>query len=224
MIKEIYKGLKIDFHPASFIIGGSWIDEYAKELGERKTFDFIYNNIKKHKNPVFVDIGANIGIYSFINKNKGFKIYAFEPNPVAYLALQENLKLNQTNTEIFNVACGSEDSNMFLTPIDIIWQAGMVAITDQDTYLPTKVVRVEDYVKEKVTHVKIDIEGFEPEALKGMERILKEDGPTLFLEINEEYLNAYQWTKDGLVEYLQSLGYNEGKVIDLNNYIFEKSK
>ena len=72
MIKEIYKGLKIDFHPASFIIGGSWIDEYAKELGERKTFDFIYKNVTKHKNPVFVDIGANIGIYSFINKNKGF--------------------------------------------------------------------------------------------------------------------------------------------------------
>jgi hypothetical protein len=100
----------------------------------------------------------------------------------------------------------------------------MVAITDQDTYLPTKVVRVEDYVKEKVTHVKIDIEGFEPEALKGMEIILREDSPTLFLEINEEYLNAYQWTKKGLVDYLQSLGYDEGKVIDLNNYIFEKSK
>ena len=49
MIKEIYKGLKIDFHPASFIIGGSWIDEYAKELGERKTFDFIYKNIKKQE-------------------------------------------------------------------------------------------------------------------------------------------------------------------------------
>ena len=141
-----------------------------------------------------------------------------------FLALQENLKLNKTNTEIFNVACGSEDSNMFLTPIDIIWQAGMVAITDQPTYLPTQVIRVEDYVKEKVTHVKIDIEGFEPEALKGMEIILKEDGPTLFLEINEEYLNAYQWTKKGLVDYLQSFGYDEGKVIDLNNYIFEKSK
>ena len=55
MIKEIYKGLKIDFHPASFIIGGSWIDEYAKELGEIKTFDFIYKNVTKHKNPVFVD-------------------------------------------------------------------------------------------------------------------------------------------------------------------------
>ena len=224
MIKEIYKGLKIDFHPASFIIGGSWIDESGNELGERKTFDFIYSNIKKHKNPVFVDIGANIGIYSFINKNKGFKIYAFEPNPVSYLALQENLKLNQTNTEIFNLACGAEEGDLFLTPIDIIWQAGLVSITDQKTHIPTKLVRVDHIVKEKVTHVKIDIGGFEPEALKGMERILREDGPTLFLELNEEYLPAYQWTKDGLVEYLQSLGYNEGKVINLNNYIFEKSK
>jgi hypothetical protein len=41
----------------------------------------------------------------------------------------------------------------------------MVANTDPPTYLPTKVIRVEDYVKEKVTHVKIYIVGFEPEAV-----------------------------------------------------------
>jgi FkbM family methyltransferase len=224
MIREITKGLKIDFHPASFIVGGSWIDEYATELAERKTFDFIYKNIKKHKNPVFVDVGANIGIYSFINKDKNFKIYAFEPNPVAFLALQENLKLNNTNTEIFDVACGSEEGNLFLTPVDIIWQAGLVSITDTKTFLPTKVVKIDDIVKEKVTHVKIDVEGFEPEVLKGMERILMENTPTIFLEINEEFLKAYQWDTKLLLEYLDSLGYDSGTLIDFNNYVFEKKK
>jgi hypothetical protein len=57
-----------------------------------------------------------------------------------------------------------------------------------------------------------------------MERILKEDSPTIFLEINEEFLTAYQWSTKLLLEYLESFGYDSGTLIDFNNYIFEKKK
>ena len=224
MIKEIYPNLNVDFHLASFVIGGTWDTEWGKELMELKTFNFIVDKIEQHPDPVFVDVGANIGMYSFINKNRGFKIYSFEPNPVAFLALQENLKLNQTNTEIFNLACGREETNLFLTPEETTWLAGTISITDTRTYIPTKVVKIDDYVKEKVTHMKLDIEGFEGEALKGSERILREDGPVLFMEISNEYLAAYQWDTKGLQTFLKEFGYNKGKVIDHNNYIFEKTK
>lgn len=224
MIKQINKKLKLDFHPASFIIGGTWDDEWANDLMERETFDHIFKTLDKHPNPVLVDIGANIGMYSFINKEKGFKIYSFEPNPVAFLCLQENLKLNQTNTEIFNVACGENNYDLYLTPEDVTWKAGLISMTDTKTFMPTKVVKVDDYVKEKVTHVKIDIEGYEPLALQGMDRILKEDGPILFLEIMEENLAAYQWTKQGLIDLLDGYGYQMVKELKGYNFVFEKSK
>jgi hypothetical protein len=44
------------------------------------------------------------------------------------------------------------------------------------------------------------------------------------MEISNEFLAAYQWDTKGLQNFLKEFGYNKGKVIDHNNYIFEKIK
>ena len=60
----------------------------------------------------FVDIGANVGLYSLIAAdNPNCKnCYAFEPNPAVFAALQENIALNDANTnKAYNYAISDRE-------------------------------------------------------------------------------------------------------------------
>ena len=66
----------------------------------------------------FVDIGANIGVFSLIaRKNKKIKkTFSFEPDPVTYSFLSRNAKLQLSRKlKIFNVAIGPSSKTAFLS-------------------------------------------------------------------------------------------------------------
>jgi hypothetical protein len=55
--------------------------------------------------------------------------------------------------------------------------------------------------------LKIDVEGYELNVLRGSERVLREDGPTIFLELHPAELVKFGHTSLELVTYLTGLGY-----------------
>ena len=72
------------------------------------------------KNCLFLDVGANIGVYSVLIGSKmgpGSKIIAFEPNPDVAARLRRNLELNGLDamTQVEGVALGSAESTGMLS-------------------------------------------------------------------------------------------------------------
>src|SRR5262249_52048310 len=68
--------------------------------------------------------------------------------------------------------------------------------------------RVDELISGVVDVIKIDVEGYEMEALTGMSRIIRDHRPVIFSEINEYWLRTCAQTSGkAYLEYLNDLGY-----------------
>lgn len=83
---------------------GMWLKNRQGDLTWRFAiqgkYGFFYADwLKKQKESIFIDIGANIGLYSLIaSTNYNFKaIYSFEPHPETYQYLVDNIKVNHAS-------------------------------------------------------------------------------------------------------------------------------
>lgn len=74
--------------------------------------------LRSKTDPVVIDVGANVGNYSknVLNSNVGVIVYAFEPHPITYKRLIENIADPRFNA--FNLGVGSENSRLELYDYD----------------------------------------------------------------------------------------------------------
>ncbi|MDA7950391.1 MAG: FkbM family methyltransferase [Pirellulaceae bacterium] len=168
------------------------------------------------KGDCFLDIGANIGLYSLFAAScvgKEGRVLAFEPSPREFSRLQENLNLNR-NLKIeplqhaVSNKCGR---GQMLISSD--YHSGHNTIGDHFSYDTTETVdkvdvsltTVDQIIQEerlqKVDCIKVDTEGGEYNVLLGAMNVLRRDRPILMLEVSENHLA----TQGGSVEKLQQL-------------------
>ncbi|MDB9992171.1 FkbM family methyltransferase [Amylibacter sp.] len=127
------------------------------------------NLIEKYLRPnaVFLDIGANIGTYSFAiaAKRKDVKIFAFEPTPRVFDKLSFNVNSNDLSGSInvLNVALSDRKGEMkFNTKLEsLVLGEGNITVKT-DTLLN---VLISNNILE-VGALKIDVEGAEDQILK----------------------------------------------------------
>ena len=137
----------------------------------------------------FIDVGANVGIYSLLASGiKRSTAVAFEPIPATYDSLMRNLKLNELDELVgaYNMGIGSKkDSLKFTSNYDTV---NHVVFDDREGTVEVKVDQLDNLVKlEEGQHtlLKIDVEGFEMEVLKGAKSILTDDRlKAVILEMN----------------------------------------
>ncbi len=171
----------------------------------------------KDKDGIFIDVGANIGYFTLLSglvlKGKG-EVHGYEPISYIFKQLQTSIKKNDlNNVKVFNLACGSEDK---YTEINIFREnVGSSSLLSEtklvDKVEQVKVVRLDDRYqdKEKIILIKIDVEGYEIEVLKGAQKILTEIGPEIVFEFNP-YRLADIYGQDKVCEvlyFLQESGY-----------------
>lgn len=78
-------------------------------------YDSVYLDVinvldKEKKDPIIVDLGANIGITVQYFRDHAKKVYAVEPTTENYEALKQNKKFNHwDNVELFKLAISSQD-------------------------------------------------------------------------------------------------------------------
>jgi len=124
-----------------------------------------------------LDIGAYIGDHT-IQYAKWFdKVYAFEPNPLAYECLSVNLS-NYANVECINRAVGPNISNSWLeVPED---NPGAAQITGRNTGVPVWYWDQIDGIEPDF--IKIDAEGAELTVLLTLEPLIAEFHPQMLIE------------------------------------------
>lgn len=184
-------GLKMEVSPYTDMKGVEH-DLYYKGTYEKGTLDFIKNYLKGEGN--FLDIGANIGYMTIYGANllagKG-KVHAVEANPDTQMILERNISHNNlTNVVIHPYGLGATSSTLLLYK-DTISQNRGAASFDESAVVGDKSKTVEVEVKmldkimidDKIKLIKIDVEGWELEVLKGGTEFLKnQDFPAIIWE------------------------------------------
>lgn len=139
----------------------------------------------------FVDVGANIGIYSIRYGDRFARTFAIEANPLTYDILKANLSLSEVGT-VTPVCSGASDQHG--TASLQVSTAGVLgwARLDDDAHwktrsIPIPVAPLDDLLdahgpRSRVSLMKIDVEGHERQVLLGARRILEQDGPVVFYE------------------------------------------
>jgi FkbM family methyltransferase len=168
---------------------------------------------------VILDVGANIGQYALYFASKGKKVYAFEPMPSMIEKLTRHISLNHLENQITLIpkALTSENGTLkfSLPKSENSGTASLVLGRSQNT---DEIIEVEGVtldtligsgmVTTPVDLIKIDIEGAELYALRGMQGLLsKEHKPVLILEMNEDMMNMAGYHPDDIVDFLAPFGY-----------------
>ena len=155
------------------------------------------------KGECFADIGANIGSYTILASGHiEASTVCFEPVPATYQRLLDNIRINGIDSRVksMNIGLSSKKGELYFT--NSLDTMNHIAKPDDKDIIKVHVDTLDDIVKENVpTLIKIDVEGFETEVLKGAGDTLKDPAlKAIIIELNGS-CNKY--------------GYNENDIHDL---------
>lgn len=194
-----------------------WIQENIFFLGEYEKAELLTLSTLLKKDDVLLDIGANIGLYSlYASKIIGDngKIISFEPFEQNFQSFTKNISLNSfTNIQVEKKAVGAENGTINLYYNQDEKNLGMVSTQSIENSISEKVliISIDQFLEasktKKIDFVKIDIEGHEFKALKGMQNTLLKYKPTILIEILVE--NKSIDNKEFIHEFLVDLGYHK---------------
>jgi FkbM family methyltransferase len=157
-----------------------------------------------------IDAGASTGYYSCLMATlvgPAGKVHAFEPMPSSFRLLNKNVKENNLGEVVkaYQLACSSSSR-----AIDATVSGNMyIARTDNEgEKVSMEAAVVDELISGVVDVIKIDVEGYEIEALGGMSRIIRDHRPVIFSEINEYWLRTCaKASGNAYLEYLNDFGY-----------------
>jgi len=130
---------------------------------------------------VVVDAGANIGIYSqFLSHRVGRTgvVHSFEPSPENFRRLQSATR-KLANVRLSQAAVGerSGQSKLYLSAKLNVDHRTYTTGGDLRHAIPIEMVALDDYFEpgQRVDLIKLDIQGYELNALRGTNRVLQEN-------------------------------------------------
>jgi FkbM family methyltransferase len=169
---------------------------------------------------IFFDIGANIGSYSISMLDLCDEIIAFEPHPYAAKRCKMNFLLNSVSeTNIKQFALSNEIGEVYFS--DYKNDSTVNHITDKTSKLRVAVTTLDNFVfqnnflKEYIYILKIDVEGFERQVLEGGREFL-----TNYHNIKGIVFECFN--KDDVFKLLMDYGYTNIKRLSKNNYFAKK--
>lgn len=164
----------------------------ARHVLEAKILTFMQSLIKPEM--IIYDIGANIGIHSLLlaRAHPNCQIHAFEPETLNFWKLLRNIELNKLhNITPHPIAAGAKQEVRFLSLQGYLSGLGQHSLqkTVSSLTTPVEVWDLDTYTrKKKIARpdlVKIDVEGFELQVLKGMNHTIKAKRPSFIIEVHE---------------------------------------
>lgn len=160
----------------------------------------------------FLDIGANIGLMSSIASRQvgdNGKVFAVEANPKTVEILQHNLALNQCeNVQIFPLALGETPGTATLFENWNVNRGGASLLSqDGGEGVEVPLDTLDNLFRnDKIDLIKIDVEGFELEVLKGAQEFLMKQNPVLIIEVSEQRENETGVSPKEIADFIRSLG------------------
>ena len=198
------------------LVNGRWAGEILD----------LYKKLVKEGDNV-IDCGAYIGVHTVaLSKIVGDNgmVCSFEPHRIYHQLLCSNvIKNGLANVRAFNMGLGAYKEKSKITSRDIF--------ATTDTHYSHSAI-VEDRNKEgevvyietldnldlpKISLIKIDVEGYELNVIKGGLKTIERDSPLILFEYNRQ-TSRFNYTKEDLFGYLEGLNYYIVQ-FDQDNYL-----
>lgn len=192
----------------SVLLTGQWEPaETAALLDELRAGDVVY------------DIGANVGYFTLLAAQAvgpSGHVYSFEPNPPTLARLRRNVELNSlANVTVLPLALGDRDEEITFHAVGGA-NSGASSLRDGlvgSSSTTVRLARLDDLRGEHVVRspdvVKMDVEGAEYLALRGMPSTLAEPGwRSLIIEISDRFLRELGGDEASLLELLDAAGFS----------------
>lgn len=203
----------------------------TKKAYDWQEVDLLNNIVKDIKNPVFFDVGANLGAFTIgLAKNikaNGGTTHAFEPQRAVYNCLVGSVALNgYDNIYVHHAAVGSSQDNYIEVPqfdYSETCSFGSIEFGEQqkeNLHQQRRQTNIKEYVQllsldsfvnkiQKLDLLKIDVEGMEESVLDSAKVIIQKYKPILFVEF-------FKSNKEKLLNTIKELGYTEIQEVGVN--------
>ncbi len=190
---------------------------------ENREIRYIQSNVEVKS--IALDIGANLGLYSFLLTQKSFGdqacVYSFEPVPSSFQLLNENVKLNDFEKNIRAQMCGLANkdfkayfsnsdskhsqlsSGNFHLSVDQLDGVSINPKVEVEIFHPRKFFSDEVFFD----FVKIDVEGMELEVLKGFQFWLDNSQIEMLMVEMNITRSGFTWNSLQINSFLKSKGY-----------------
>ena len=169
------------------------------------------------------DVGAFQGLLTLYFARQAKTVICYEPNSSNYNRLLENVRLNGLdNVVVRKMGAGAKVEDATLVYSKLMPGGGSLepAIADRirqsgsDTVRqPVHITTLDQDIREAALpppdFMKIDIEGFEIEALRGASHTLTSHSPALFLEMHGDTINEKRRKVGEIVKFLEQAGYRD---------------
>jgi FkbM family methyltransferase len=161
-------------------------------LYEKENLQLFLALLSRLRDPVVLDVGANIGNHTLAFATRAAQVHSFEPIPHIYALLMQNVTRNLlTNVQLHPLALSDRTGSDTIHMVKVgNLGASSFDRRGEDTE-PVTVQKVtgDDYLAEhgvtRVDFVKIDVEAHEVFVLRGLLRTLSRDLPIITLEWND---------------------------------------
>lgn len=154
-----------------------------------------------------VDIGAHVGLWSRVLADKFYYLWAFEPVPNLRECYARNLTSRQnTRVVLHPVALGSAAGHVYIDPIPA--NSGNACVTDDTTKIKVLMQTLDHFrlYERGVSFIKIDVEGYELEVVKGGEKTIKACRPVMVIEQKKGHGQRYGFGETAAVDLVLTWG------------------
>lgn len=208
------EGIKLELDPIGAMYSGIGF------LGTYNQFETVALKRIFSVGDVVIDVGAFIGYYTLLAGkligSKG-KVFSFEPSPAHFDSLNKNILRNKLrNIKTFNLSVSNKKGVVSFyeagSGSSLIKEEAETHIGKKIIPIQSKAVTLNDFVKkEKIKHadfIKIDVEGWDLQVLKGASNLLRgKDAPDVMVEVFDVVLKRGGSSAIEVLAYMKSFGY-----------------
>lgn len=187
-----------------------------EEIAHRRLYELC------EEGEIVLDVGAGIGRITLNCArrvgSRGF-VYAFEPDPINYEKCLANFKLNGfKNIKLFRAALTCKPGYYEMCVVDEHNRGRNTIVNDGPGEMlrsdivgipgePLDEIRKREGV-ERVDVMKVDVEGYELNVLRGGSKTLEEFRPKLFIEVHDDNLRRQGTSAKELISWLEQFDYH----------------
>lgn len=193
--------------------------------GEEEFTRLIINELQP--SDVLYDIGTCVGFVSLHAAKKGVRVISFEPDPFYRKRLETNIRLNSLEDNIKIISWAVSDSQgdvvLYTDGVDGIspslrQKGGRGSVIIKTDTIDNAMNRGEIFPPDII---KLDIEGAEILALRGMQTLLRSDKAprAIFMEVHSEFLRQFASSSEEVISFTESFGYRKSYAMGSHNQL-----